>query len=140
MIRMLLSERDQVVHASRERAEEPMSDLKRLLLDLFFPPRCQGCGRSGTSLCTDCKAKLPVIPYPRCARCSRHTGGVQICAHCYRHSGEGYISTPSSPTTISRAHCGRWSTSSSTVARGAWPSLLRFCCTSTSRRAVGRRK
>ena len=66
-----------------------MSDLKRLLLDLFFPPRCQGCGRSGTSLCPDCKAKLPVIPYPRCARCSRHTGGVQICAHCYRHSGEG---------------------------------------------------
>jgi len=62
MIRMLLSERDQVVHASRERAEESMSDLKRLLLDLFFPPRCQGCGRSGTSLCPDCKAKLPVMP------------------------------------------------------------------------------
>jgi ComF family protein len=41
------------------------------LIDTIFPPRCAGCKRSGTILCSSCMAKFgPVIPSP-CQRCGK---------------------------------------------------------------------
>ena len=45
--------------------------LREGVLDLFFPPRCGGCGRSGGWLCRDCRlAARPLAPLS-CPTCSR---------------------------------------------------------------------
>jgi ComF family protein len=56
------------------------------LFDTIFPPRCAGCKRSGTVLCSSCIAKFgPVMP-PSCQRCGRailEPG--MICRACNSH-------------------------------------------------------
>jgi predicted amidophosphoribosyltransferase len=43
------------------------------LLDLLIPRRCVVCGVAGALLCPRCKAVLPVLPEPLCARCGAPT-------------------------------------------------------------------
>jgi ComF family protein len=38
-------------------------NLKNLLLDIFFPKICLGCGKSDTYLCSDCFNKIEIIEY-----------------------------------------------------------------------------
>jgi ComF family protein len=45
--------------------------LRNALLDLVFPPRCAGCGRSGSLWCSACQAEVLVIRDPVCSRCGR---------------------------------------------------------------------
>lgn len=44
-------------------------EAKDSLLDLLFPPRCAGCGRSGFWLCPACISEIEFIEPPLCSRC-----------------------------------------------------------------------
>ncbi len=58
-----------------------------LLLDLFFPRSCLGCGTTGTYVCGSCKKEL--VPHPdRCPFCHRVMKYGQVCYDCrpeHRH-------------------------------------------------------
>jgi ComF family protein len=38
-------------------------NLKKILLDLFFPKKCLGCGKSDTYLCADCFNKIEIVEF-----------------------------------------------------------------------------
>jgi ComF family protein len=57
---------------------------RSFLLDLVFPPRCQGCGRHGAWFCPLCVAALHRRVEPLCPRCGRELGGNSACASCRR--------------------------------------------------------
>lgn len=53
------------------------------LLDLVFPRRCVACGLPGDCLCRHCRARLPPLPAPLCARCGAPTAWpVERCLEC----------------------------------------------------------
>ena len=56
--------------------------LGQAALDAVFPPRCSGCGASGTFLCPECAAALPATGPPRCYRCWRPGSWAGDCSHC----------------------------------------------------------
>ena len=64
----------------------PVSELKRLALDLFFPPYCIGCGKEGEYLCPACRRSLIAVTPPVCPRCGRPVStdeiGQQSCRGC----------------------------------------------------------
>ena len=47
------------------------------LLDLFFPPRCPGCGRVGFTFCDACQARIEPPTAPACIRCGHPTDAEQ---------------------------------------------------------------
>ncbi len=49
----------------------PVAELKRLALDLLFPPWCIGCGKEGEYICPACRKTLKAITPPVCRRCGR---------------------------------------------------------------------
>jgi ComF family protein len=48
-----------------------VSILKRVALDLLFPPYCIGCGEEGSYICGRCGRELPYISPPICTLCGR---------------------------------------------------------------------
>lgn len=66
---------NQRVESRGHRPAQPGAWLVRLnqigvaVADLVFPPRCVGCQRLGTWLCTGCMAEFEVIRPPICPRC-----------------------------------------------------------------------
>lgn len=53
------------------------------MLDLLFPRRCLLCGRLGSQLCGACRARLPRIRPPLCARCGAPSAWpVERCREC----------------------------------------------------------
>jgi ComF family protein len=56
----------------------------KALADLFFPPRCVGCARRGSWLCSPCRGGFPRIGLPRCHLCAAPTGGATTCSNCWR--------------------------------------------------------
>ena len=56
--------------------------LKRMALDLLFPPRCVGCGKEGDFLCLSCRRALPGIVPPLCPRCGKPHPGGTLCPGC----------------------------------------------------------
>ena len=56
--------------------------LKRMALDLLFPPRCVGCGKEGDFLCRSCRRALPGIVPPLCPRCGKPYPGGTLCPAC----------------------------------------------------------
>jgi ComF family protein len=55
------------------------------LLDLVFPPRCLGCGRTGQWFCARCIASVHYLRLPVCARCGLQVGSGLPCRSCRRH-------------------------------------------------------
>lgn len=54
-----------------------------MLLDLLLPRRCVACRALGASLCARCRAVLPWLAGPRCARCGAPTAWpVDRCLEC----------------------------------------------------------
>ncbi len=51
-------------------------------LDLLFPPKCVGCGASGSFLCESCRASLPWIERSVCPGCGRPHSGGSFCSDC----------------------------------------------------------
>jgi competence protein ComFC len=52
-----------------------------VVLDLFFPRLCVGCGREGNLICTDCRRQLPALG-PTCPLCGRPQADEVICPAC----------------------------------------------------------
>jgi len=54
-----------------------------VLLDLLVPRRCAACGLLGAALCARCRAELPRLRGPCCARCGAPTAWpVKRCLEC----------------------------------------------------------
>jgi len=53
-------------------------------VDLVFPPRCAGCGATGTEWCEVCDARLERISPPICRCCGRPLDRARLCPDC-RH-------------------------------------------------------
>lgn len=59
-----------------------VASLGQAALELLFPSRCLGCGRSGTFLCDGCEQQLrPALP-PRCPRCWEPRPYAGECLSC----------------------------------------------------------
>ena len=53
------------------------------LLALLLPQRCAVCASGGVALCTSCRARLPRLRPPMCARCGASTAWpVERCLEC----------------------------------------------------------
>ena len=60
----------------------PITKLKRVALDLLFPPWCIGCGREGKYICNSCQQQLPLISPPICLKCGRPLTIDKTCPGC----------------------------------------------------------
>ena len=63
-----------------------VAELKRLALDLLFPPWCIGCGKESEYICPACRKTLKAITPPVCRRCGRpvlpEETGLDYCQGC----------------------------------------------------------
>jgi ComF family protein len=59
-----------------------ITKLKRVALDLFFPPWCIGCGRETEYICDACRRQLPFIYPPFCSVCGRPLAVDNTCPGC----------------------------------------------------------
>ena len=90
------------------------------LVDLFFPPRCAGCGQAGVWFCANCLAQVawirpPICPHcgeglSRAARCPRsghhpelleglrsaawHAGPLRLALHRFKYRGQRVLAEP----------------------------------------------
>ena len=65
--------------------------LGNALLDLIFPPRCAGCGQSGSLWCPACQASVHVIRDSICSHCGRpleNQRNARLCPACHRSPPE----------------------------------------------------
>ncbi len=60
----------------------PLTRLKGMALDLFFPRWCVGCGVEGSLLCKSCQRSLPWIAPPLCPRCGNPQPLGAMCSSC----------------------------------------------------------
>ncbi len=51
-------------------------------VDLVFPPRCAGCGRSGQRWCAACRLQVIPLTPPFCHRCGYPVPQAGLCALC----------------------------------------------------------
>lgn len=51
-------------------------------LDTLFPPRCFGCGRYGSFLCSSCDVSAPRLEQPFCRICAQPGATVGVCIEC----------------------------------------------------------
>jgi ComF family protein len=61
--------------------------LLRGILDLFYPPRCEACGRLRRDpVCDECRERIEMIEHPLCGRCGEpfdpRAQGAPICERC----------------------------------------------------------
>jgi ComF family protein len=59
-----------------------LTNLKRVALNLFFPPWCIGCGRENGYICDVCRRQLPFISPPVCPICGRPLTVDNTCPGC----------------------------------------------------------
>ena len=52
-------------------------------LNLLFPPRCGGCGKYGSFLCSACETSLPPLRPPYCKVCAQPAPPGVICWECF---------------------------------------------------------
>ena len=60
----------------------PVVKLKRMALDVLFPPRCVGCGKEEGFLCHSCRGALPYIVPPLCPKCGKPLPDGTLCPGC----------------------------------------------------------
>jgi ComF family protein len=60
----------------------PVTNLKRVALDLLFPRWCIGCGGEGDYICSACRRTLKFITPPICPRCGRPQSGESTSGNC----------------------------------------------------------
>lgn len=58
--------------------------LGEMALDLVFPQRCTGCGKTGSYICASCYRTLSFIMPPVCPLCGRPRSGGLLCPDCIR--------------------------------------------------------
>lgn len=47
--------------------------VQKLVIEIFFPKFCLGCGKWGKYLCENCKKKIRIIKVPICPYCAKRT-------------------------------------------------------------------
>ena len=52
------------------------------LLDILYPPRCAGCQRTGSVVCSFCLSQMLPLPTPVCPRCGLPTPQAALCQEC----------------------------------------------------------
>lgn len=72
----------EVASAAGVRVAAWLAAAGRALLDLFYPPRCPGCGRVGALFCAACQARIEAPPQPACIRCGHPAAAEILCATC----------------------------------------------------------
>jgi ComF family protein len=60
-----------------------LKQLQKTAIDFFFPPRCVGCGKGGSFVCTRCFHTLPHISSPVCTRCGKPETSGPFCPTCW---------------------------------------------------------
>lgn len=65
-----------------------LSQFGEIILDLFFPRHCLGCGQTGSFICSDCWHKLPKLAPPVCPKCGKPQPSGLQCATCWRKPGK----------------------------------------------------
>lgn len=55
------------------------------ILDIFFPPQCAGCKRSGAILCSSCVKEIRPLPLPLCQKCGSSLPSAGECRQCQGH-------------------------------------------------------
>ncbi len=63
-----------------------LTQVKKSILDLLFPPKCIGCGTEGGFLCPPCSESLPRLNPPYCIRCGLPINAGILCSRCSRSS------------------------------------------------------
>jgi competence protein ComFC len=58
-------------------------------LDWVYPPRCGGCGTSGSRFCITCLQATQIIHWPVCNVCGRAQESPGICRNC-QHTPPGF--------------------------------------------------
>lgn len=56
--------------------------LGSILLDLFYPPRCGGCGQAGPVLCAACRGSVLYLQPPVCPLCGQSQETPGLCLSC----------------------------------------------------------
>ncbi len=62
-----------------------MNDWKQAMerfLDFLFPPRCAGCKKSGSILCSTCYASIRLLSPPFCKYCHASLAAGRFCQKC----------------------------------------------------------
>jgi ComF family protein len=54
----------------------------RVLVDLFYPPRCVGCGQGGSLYCRACRDSVRLVVPPICPLCGAPQDRRALCARC----------------------------------------------------------
>jgi ComF family protein len=57
---------------------------RNALLDLVLPPRCAGCGHTGSLWCATCHSAVQLVCDPVCPHCGRPQRSDDLCPQC-RH-------------------------------------------------------
>lgn len=64
-----------------------LQKIKKLLLDIFFPIRCLGCGEFDQWICNDCHKAFPTLTEQHCFICKENiTKNGEICFNCVKES------------------------------------------------------
>lgn len=53
-------------------------------LDWVFPPKCGGCGKTGTRWCNHCQASAQKIEPPVCPLCGQKLDRAELCPRCQK--------------------------------------------------------
>ena len=53
-------------------------------LDWLFPPKCGGCGKTGTRWCDSCQASVQKIEPPLCPLCGQKLTRAELCKRCQK--------------------------------------------------------
>jgi len=64
------------------RREQGIQGITARALDLLFPPRCAGCRKSGSVLCSACLQQCAPITQPFCLRCGMPLPSPGLCRRC----------------------------------------------------------
>jgi len=51
-------------------------------LDWLYPPKCGGCGKTGTRWCASCQASVEKISPPLCPVCGQKQSRAELCSRC----------------------------------------------------------
>jgi predicted amidophosphoribosyltransferase len=54
-------------------------------INLLFPPRCDGCGTTGSLWCETCRAAINPAEPPWCEKCGEPNTPARLCSKCRAH-------------------------------------------------------
>lgn len=59
-----------------------LNSINKNFWDIFFPPRCVSCNKSGNWLCDNCAKEIKLIKTSTCFKCGRLSDDYKVCKNC----------------------------------------------------------